>query len=121
MVLARNFTLLGGSGSFTTVSVIRWTNGIGYGYSSSNPFPSPSNNSINLFPILILDNSLATSILRGTMPGFYAPWESTDGAFAVKDRSVVTGGKTYMAFKSSSGSRATGELLARHHRTMVRR
>lgn len=67
------------------------------GYSTSFPFPSPTDNGLHLYPVEVAE--VVGCVLRGRMPGLYTPLESCNGYFASGDRTVVIGSRTYMAIK----------------------
>lgn len=100
--IARGFTGVGSSVPFGLYSTMRWTT-IGYASNPlTYPFPSPSDNSIHLLPVYIFDYGLSTYVFRGTLPGLMCPLEATNGAFANKDRNVISNGKTFMSFRPAS-------------------
>lgn len=104
MFFARNYTYLGGNAAFYLYAAQRWSI---HGMTNSPqtiPYPSPVDNAVHLLPVYVSDNGLTAGAWRGILPGFYVPIEAVNGVFAIKDRSVVYNGRTYMAFRSSAGS-----------------
>lgn len=66
-----------------------------FGYSTGFSFPSQSDNGLHLYPVEVAETTGA--VLRGRMPGLYAPLENVAGYFASGDRTVVINSKIYMA------------------------
>lgn len=73
------------------------------GYSTTFPLFNPVDNGIHLFPTKIVETGY---YLRGTMPGLWCPLESSNGYFSSNDRTIVIGGRTYMAIKIQPSSGA---------------
>ena len=101
MCLARTANWIGGYTSFGMFSTPRH-NPFGFGALSGGPFPSPLDNACHLFPVYIWESNL--NCWRGKMPGLFCPGEYINGVYPSKDRSVVINGKTYMAFRLSTGA-----------------
>ena len=91
--IARSHSQIGSSISFFKMALSYSSY---MGYAGSYVYPNPVDNGIHLSPVYIWES---TTKFRGYMPGLYCPFETTNGVFLSRDKTVVIGGRTYMAMR----------------------
>lgn len=92
--IARSYSQIGSNIQFYKLDASSNTR---MGYDGVTNYPNGSDNGLHINPVYVYES--ATKAYRGIMPGLYAPFEKTSGAFNCRDKSVVIDGKTFIGYK----------------------